>query len=69
MMQHMCANVMVDLVEDAIVSVNGRQASPQVTPLLQTHEYCVTHQCLHCCQLVQLMLSSPTVQTQLVLEH
>ena len=34
-MQHMCADVMVDLVEDAIVPVNGGQASPQVAPLLQ----------------------------------
>jgi len=35
-MKHMGANVMMDLVEDAIVSVNSRQASPQVTPLLQS---------------------------------
>ena len=35
-MKHMGADVMVDLVEDAVVSVNSRQASPQVTPLLQS---------------------------------
>ena len=33
-MQHMGANVMVNLVEDAVVPVNGGQAAPQVTPLL-----------------------------------
>ncbi len=35
-MEHMGANVMMDLVEDAVVSVNSRQASPQVAPLLQS---------------------------------
>ena len=36
-MQDMCPDVVVDLVEDAIVSVYGRQATPQVAPLLQKH--------------------------------
>jgi hypothetical protein len=44
-MKHMSANVMVDLVEDAVVSVNSRQASSQVTPLLQS-----TPQILIACQ-------------------
>lgn len=35
MMEHMSSNVMVDLVEDAIVPVNSRKASSEVGPLLQ----------------------------------
>lgn len=31
----MRANVMVDVIEDAVVPVNGGQASPHVVPLLQ----------------------------------
>lgn len=39
--QHMSADVVMDLVEDAVVPVNGGQATPQVAPLLHkpcTHE-------------------------------
>ena len=32
----MCANIVMDLVEDAIVSVNGRQATSQIAPLLHS---------------------------------
>lgn len=46
-MQHVSANVMVNLVEDAVVPVNGGQAASQVTPLLchtiQTLLYCLLH--------------------------
>ena len=33
-MKHMGANVMVDLVENAVVPINSGQASSQVAPLL-----------------------------------
>ena len=46
---NMGADVMVDLVEDAIVPVNGGQSTPEVAPLL--------HQCVQ--GLSHLRLSSP----------
>ncbi len=36
MMDHMGANVMVNLVKDAIITVNSAQATTQVAPLLAT---------------------------------
>lgn len=40
--QHMSADIVMNFVEDTVVSVNGGQAAPQVAPLLHmqcTHEY------------------------------
>ena len=37
---HVCANVVVDLVEDAIVTINGAQPSPQIAPLLPIRQVC-----------------------------
>lgn len=43
----MSADVMMDLVKDAKVSVNGGQATPQITPLLHSSgtqfRHAVTH--------------------------
>ena len=36
MVQDVCADVVVDLVEDAVVTVQGGQAASQVAPLLHT---------------------------------
>lgn len=55
-MQHMGPNVMVDLVEDAVVSVNGGQPASQVAPLLHTVstcKSCVAEQVVPDCQVRQ----------------
>ena len=40
MVKHMSADVMMNLIEDAIISVNGGKSTSKVTPLLH-HNYAI----------------------------
>lgn len=39
MVDNMCANIMMDVVNDSIIAVNCCQSSPQITPFLQNDEW------------------------------
>ena len=58
-MQHMSADVMVNLVEDAVVPVNGRQTASEVAPLL-----CQTMKALLCCLYMFLCFEKNTKNTE-----